>query len=247
MNIKNEIKKVCEFLSFEKTKTYDVLFLFEKFEKNNEKYATEIMLCACVLVTVNLYDEELNLRDIINVVYFVKNRAKIIAKGETDEFSRKLINDDYDNSTIIHTMTKFTISNYYIIKKDVSDAEQSLLKIIDYDFKKSNSVYFVICQLINYSEIIFSSFDLDFVIKFSLDILEKIIFDPEFSVEDLVTNCFYYVFGVLEIVGEYAREKSPENAAFTFSEDIHDYASRKGVNDDKYVECIKNIINIMTK
>ena len=67
----------------------DVIFLYEKFSTSNtHQFSKEIMISTSIFIAGKLHEEQVRIRDIINVVYIEKKRQKIISENNSEEKER---------------------------------------------------------------------------------------------------------------------------------------------------------------
>lgn len=161
---KQFIKETCFKLNFKAYMIIDVLNYVEIFDKSKtHNFSQEVMLCSCIYLTSKIGEDFKRIRDIINVVYFVKNKYEIINRlemtcdNEENYYLEKLKEDNYDNDkhhTLIKTMHNLTIENYYILRDEILKAEQHLLRVINYYFEsKSKETFLIMLNYCDYLEL----------------------------------------------------------------------------------------------
>ena len=203
---KRNIANICKKLNIKFHTIFDVMFLCEKFSSSNtHQFPTEIMIATSIFLACKVQEEQIRIRDIVNVVYFEKRRKKIIEENlvEEKEYIEQLKKEDYsDNKTLIHTMYNVSLDNYVILKNDILSAEQHLLRILSYNLKKENNSYFVFCEFINMYENMFNESKeerYNEIIKIGFPLMIKLFEDEYILIENIFKDKFYYIIGILEV------------------------------------------------
>ena len=232
----------------------DVIFLYEKFSTSNtHQFSQEIMISTSIFIAGKLHEEQVRIRDIINVVYFEKKRQKIISENNSEEkeYIENLIKEDYtENQTIIHTMYNISLDNYIILKNDILSAEQHLLRVLNYNLKKKINSYFIFCELISHCENGFKAQNvknsgLNDIVKMCFDVLKKIVENEGVTIESIFSNKNYYILGIIEccyhIFLEITKTK-PQEAVDNY---IIQLKKDFSIEDELYNKIIKQIIEIV--
>lgn len=150
---KKTIKEVCLKLNIGIASIHDIFIFYELFiNSKNNPFSNEVIVAASIFASCKISENPKRIRDIINVLYLVKNKNKILSEDiEDKEFIELLKKDDFSRKeTIIKTMFGISLSNYRIMKEEILLAEQHLLRLLSFSFKNMSKS--VLIKLVNYSE-----------------------------------------------------------------------------------------------
>lgn len=126
---KKMIKEICVKLNTKIEMINDIYKYVDTFsESNSHGFSEEVILGACIYLAGKIDEDFKRVRDIINVIYFVKNKHEKIKEyreNKTKEeltLIKNLIDDSYSddkNYTLIQTMYNLSIENVFYRKNNL--------------------------------------------------------------------------------------------------------------------------------
>ena len=246
---KRNIGNICKKLKIKFHTIFDVMFLCQKFSSSNtHQFPIEIMIATSIFVACKVQEEQVRIRDIVNVVYFEKRRKQIIEENldEEKEYIEQLKREDYsDNKTLIHTMYNVSLDNYVILKNDILSAEQHLLRILSYNLKKENNSYFVFCELVNVYENMFNENKeerYNEIIKIGFPMMIKVFEDETIRIENIFKDKFYYIIGILEISYSLYLQLSRTKDDIRITEQFSIQKKEHCINNEQYKTIIQYLL-----
>lgn len=215
---KIHIKNICNKLSLQFPFLYDVYFLYEQFSlSKTHQYSTDIITATVIFLITKINDiQHIYIRDIVNVVLFENNRIKIINESSNTKKVELLLKDDYSNNeTLISTMPDISLSNYLILKNEILNAEQCLLRIINFNFNFYSSFQYIFSYLIKTTEDIINNMlnqnEHEQIIKKEIKVLCDICESNSISMIDIIEHKYFYIFALIENILTNIKENNSLN------------------------------------
>ena len=212
------IKNICNKLSLQFPFLYDVYFLYEQFSlSKTHQYSTDIITATVIFLITKINDiQHIYIRDIVNVVLFENNRIKIINESSNTKKVELLLKDDYSNNeTLISTMPDISLSNYLILKNEILNAEQCLLRIINFNFDFYSSFQYIFSYLIKTTEDIINNTlnqnEHEQIIKKEIKVLCDICENNSNSMIDIIEHKYFYIFALIENILTSIKENNSLN------------------------------------
>jgi len=162
------IEEVCLTLKLTRPCITQVLTFYRRFQASEtHSYKIEIVIVACIYLTCKINEQIRKIRDILNIAYivttFYKKRNKELAEKDPENFKDKItyvaldhikaeitkdkegndiVEEGISDWFIINNVPSFSLEKYNSLRDEVLEAEQHLLRILNYDLENRFEAYY---------------------------------------------------------------------------------------------------------